>query len=353
MALPTAPLGQLPSIQMPFSIPTYEKGPSILEKALGALLVNVASGVAQHGTENLMSRDYAGEFGETPTKGFGRLLGPKVGENEAKQRRQNIFVTGEAEKERDFNRDQAELKYLNEQGLADAAAANARLRQQDAIQGNLDERFLQDKNAGLRIGQEATAQQELARLRASLEASDPGRLAQAEADRARARQSNAEAGLYERFANRGTSTAQPAAPAPTSNVAKFAQGQNAGPRPSSQESLPHPDLLVGEPPTLPPRPMEFDPNTLGRRPVLEPNVAQPADFGTDANDAIADTMRAGGYGIANFFSPSNWHGNMEGAYYDPTDDLVRQLEARIAALANQQGPTAQQLRAMLEQRKAR
>lgn len=151
MALPTAPLGQLGNMSMPYSIPSYDKGPSIWEKALAAFLVNAAGGVASRGTENLMSRDYAKEFGEKPAGTWGRLVGgPAVGEADAKQRRQNVFVSTEAQKGRDATREESDFDRMFK-GTQDEAAAKNRLLQQDAAtQAGFDETALRDMNALIR-----------------------------------------------------------------------------------------------------------------------------------------------------------------------------------------------------------
>jgi hypothetical protein len=150
MALPTAQLGQLGNMSMPYSIPTYEKGPGVLEKALAAFLVNAAGGVAGQAAENVMSRDYASEFGQDPAKGFGRLLGPKVSARDAENRREMSFRTGEREATQTYNADQAELDRLSRQGENDVKTANERLARGDMIQAEGDQRLLADMNALLR-----------------------------------------------------------------------------------------------------------------------------------------------------------------------------------------------------------
>lgn len=133
MALPTAQLGSLGNMSMPYSIPTYEKGPGVLEKAIASFLVNAASGVAQRGAENVMSRDYAKEFGEDPAKGFGRLLGPKVGERDAQLRRQNTFNTNESQKDRDFRSSENVLNGMQQAGRDQVAAEERRGLQESEI----------------------------------------------------------------------------------------------------------------------------------------------------------------------------------------------------------------------------
>lgn len=96
MPLPSAPLGQLPNMNMPFSIPTYEKGPSIWERALASFLVNAAEGTAQAGTKNVFEGEHAQDFGEQGN-GFSKLWkGAKVNDAEAKQRNAQKFEAGQS-----------------------------------------------------------------------------------------------------------------------------------------------------------------------------------------------------------------------------------------------------------------
>jgi hypothetical protein len=108
MSLPTATLGQLPTMSMPYSIPTYEKPPSIWEKALASFLVNAAGSVAQQAGHNVMSKDNSAEFGEKPATWFQHLMGGGVSDEEARQRRQNTFTGERDDKQLAEQRAQAE-----------------------------------------------------------------------------------------------------------------------------------------------------------------------------------------------------------------------------------------------------
>ena len=245
MALPTAPLGQLPSMNMPYAIPTYEKGPSIWEKALASFLVNAAGGAAQSGVQNLLTRDSAAEFGEKPATGLSRLLGPKVGPDEAKQRRQNVFSSNEAKaarsaseaeanKQRAFDADQLRLRLDTAAAQAEADALNQRTREGDRTQASLDEQYLQDRNAQLRAGQQDDAAIELENLRALLRSKDPENVADTEYKRALARKAEAEAGAQEYFTDRFKGSANnipgntPAVPGVDPAVAAFGKTQATG-----------------------------------------------------------------------------------------------------------------------------
>ena len=147
MALPTAQLGQLGNMSMPYAIPTYEKGPNIFEKALATFLVNAAGGVAQQGAQNVMSRDYAKDVGQTPAGAWSKLVsGPQVTAEQAKQIRAEKFTAGENEADR-----------MARAGQSDADAANALLRLDRQGQQGLDEQSLRDMNALLRGDREISA----------------------------------------------------------------------------------------------------------------------------------------------------------------------------------------------------
>jgi hypothetical protein len=178
MALPTAQLGQLGTMSMPYSIPTYEKGPSIWEKALASFLVSAAGQAAEKGTENLMSRDYASEFGEDPAKGFGRLMGPKVGEREAVRRRaeeegmmmKNFELDSQRVREQAARDDQSrrDMRQFSHAGdLQDQQDTSALQRVYAGNQGDM-----------ARNDQAAESARELTILKSILEGEDPGNQAQ-------------------------------------------------------------------------------------------------------------------------------------------------------------------------------
>ncbi len=90
MALPTAQLGTMPSLNMPAYIPTttVTKEPKAWEKALLAIVANAGSQILGQGVSNAMQQDFAAQNGETPTTGVSKFFsGPRVtrGDNEARQ----------------------------------------------------------------------------------------------------------------------------------------------------------------------------------------------------------------------------------------------------------------------------
>lgn len=90
MALPTAQLGSMASLNVPAYIPTtvVPKEPKAWEKALLALVTQAGSQVLSQGIQNSMQQDFASQNGETPTQGMAKFFqGPKVtrADNEARQ----------------------------------------------------------------------------------------------------------------------------------------------------------------------------------------------------------------------------------------------------------------------------
>jgi hypothetical protein len=97
MALPTAPLGSLPNLNLPTSRQQYQKPDSVLDKALAAFLVNVATQAGGQMGENVFAKDYGSEPTSLWKKPF---VGPQVGEREHLMGKQEAaqterFNTGE------------------------------------------------------------------------------------------------------------------------------------------------------------------------------------------------------------------------------------------------------------------
>lgn len=82
MALPTAQLGGMPNMQMPYNIPvqTYSKEPKAWEKILLSIVGNVATQGLEAGVKNYMQPDYA----PTPATGLDKFLhGPTISQGRA------------------------------------------------------------------------------------------------------------------------------------------------------------------------------------------------------------------------------------------------------------------------------
>lgn len=174
MALPTAQLGQLGNMNMPYAIPQYNEEPSIWEKALASFLVSAASGTAKQGVDNFMSQDYAPEFGEDKASRWQRLVqGPRVGAADASMRRRDLLSAEQQQLGRTHESDLQSERLLAGQGQSDADAANARLREGDRAQAGLDQQAISDMNALIRGDRDATARIELEQEQARLRTEDP------------------------------------------------------------------------------------------------------------------------------------------------------------------------------------
>lgn len=77
MALPTASLGQLPSLNMPYQIPTYEVRRG-RDQILTAMLAQMGAALGTNLVENSLSRDYAAEMGQKPAGFWSRLVNGPV-----------------------------------------------------------------------------------------------------------------------------------------------------------------------------------------------------------------------------------------------------------------------------------
>lgn len=96
MALPTAPLGQLGNMSMPYAIPTYE-----VRRGRDQVLTALAAGLAQQLggqlVENAMSRDFA----EKPAGFWSKLVaGPKENRAQFEGRQERTMKAEQAEKDR-------------------------------------------------------------------------------------------------------------------------------------------------------------------------------------------------------------------------------------------------------------
>ena len=174
MALQTAPLGQLPSMNMPYSIPRYEKPVSVWEKALAAFLVNAAGQAA----ENTFQQENATRFGETPTPLYKKpFVGARVNARQAEQReadesammRENFRLDSQRkqqESEQGFQTSRDAAKYADESLLQQDSDRAARERLQATLQGQASQNT-----------QSQEAAVTLEKLKALLEGQDPENLA--------------------------------------------------------------------------------------------------------------------------------------------------------------------------------
>jgi hypothetical protein len=178
MSLQSAPLGQLPSMSMPYSIPQqYAKPASIWQQALANLLTSAAGTVATQGAQNLLSQDHAAEFGQTPRSGFGRLMQPVVSDKEAAQLREQQFMGNQAENTRQFQSEQDDLNRMAAENLAGKAQDATAFNQSNEQAANAYQRQLSDIEAQRRLQTEIGGRETNTRLEAQLRAQDPEALA--------------------------------------------------------------------------------------------------------------------------------------------------------------------------------
>lgn len=98
MGLPTAQLGQMPNMQMPYNIPVqlYTKEPKAWEKLLMNIAGNVASAGITKGVENYMQPDFA----PTPATGMDKFLhGPTISQSRAQELDRQFSDTEKADAE--------------------------------------------------------------------------------------------------------------------------------------------------------------------------------------------------------------------------------------------------------------
>lgn len=179
MALPTAQLGGMASLNVPSYIPTVQvqKEPKAWEKILLSVLANAAGSVVGQGVENVMSRDAAAEFDKTPSGGFDRLLrGPKVGVQEATQRR-GLAAQKEIQ-ETEINAAALLAQLRGIQGETEQQAAQHALRMSDLERGSTQS-MLNDQEtiARSRVQRGADARADM-RTNAEIGAEAPYRAAQ-------------------------------------------------------------------------------------------------------------------------------------------------------------------------------
>lgn len=185
----------MPSLNVPGYIPTtvVQKQPKMWQQALAQILTGVASQAAGQAVGNTMSRDYAGEYGETAATGWDKLAsGPKVGKEEHGRRQAHAM-----DKEKMLAQLQGQLG-LEElrakpgaqeeimKGERALTASDARMQgMQDTIAKSKMNRG--DQNARRDLQQSADNNRiMLEQIKAALEQADPGRQADARVKSAQA-----------------------------------------------------------------------------------------------------------------------------------------------------------------------
>lgn len=100
MALPTAQLGSMTTLNVPTGRGVVVKPTPLWQQALMQILAGTVGDIAKTGVSNVMSRDYATEAGQTPAGTWDRLLhGPQVSEADIRQMRTEKGAEGRLAKE--------------------------------------------------------------------------------------------------------------------------------------------------------------------------------------------------------------------------------------------------------------
>jgi len=160
-------------MNMPYSIPRYEQPASIWEKALASFLVNAAGGAATQGVENVMARDYAGDFGEKPASGFSKLLGPKVGAQDARMRKGQQFQETMQQSEFEAAQKLAAEKQQHDYDMERLQGLNRGVERQEGFQNANDMEYLKSLNEGENLRRQIEGQLGLAERKQTLENQSP------------------------------------------------------------------------------------------------------------------------------------------------------------------------------------
>ncbi len=116
MALPSAQLGQMSTLNAPSSVglQVVRKEPKAWQTALMAILENAASSVASHGVQNYMSKDYATQNGQKDSSGFNKFWnGPQVTQQQNEQLSAQKAAATQAGLDRELHQKALDQQYLN------------------------------------------------------------------------------------------------------------------------------------------------------------------------------------------------------------------------------------------------
>lgn len=137
MALPVAPLGSLPSMNLPYSRQIYEKD-SITNKAIAAFLANLAGNVGGQLGENVMQRDFGTESGGKDASIMSKFLsGPQVSRQQYEAQLGRKADADALAKQTASREGMAAADRRSQEGIADR-------RLQDAAEARLIEQTMQD-----------------------------------------------------------------------------------------------------------------------------------------------------------------------------------------------------------------
>lgn len=237
MALPSAQLGQMPTMQMPFYIPTqhYQKEPKAWEKALLSILTSAGGAVLGQGIQNSMQPDYAPQ----PATGFSKFWnGPTIPAARATELERQSMEQGKMEETARQNRLDRMLK-----GTEMNQAQTFRERQLQADIGKQISDVQHQTSADELANQQATTAataDEVRNLLAQIAATKQGKLvdvqipdikSQTRSRNAQSAKAEQEVEMMKRYGG-GQQPGQPGAVNP--NIAAFARSNSAmNPTPQS------------------------------------------------------------------------------------------------------------------------
>lgn len=143
MALPTAPLGQLPNMSTPYMVPTYNKT-SASQQALAAFLAQMAGSVGGQIGNNALSRDYA----DKPAGFWSKLVnGPVENRTQKSQADLQAFEKGEHAMDRAAQSKLAENAQMNAYNIAGLREEGDNKRLEQTLQSQKIAEFLRSGQA--------------------------------------------------------------------------------------------------------------------------------------------------------------------------------------------------------------
>jgi hypothetical protein len=400
MALPVAQLGYMPNINLPNSInKSTRKDPKIWEQALAAFLSGAAGGAGQQLVGNALSRDFTdqavkegivGPEVEKPT------FWEKVGSGPAVNRQQLTEGQSRVQQNTQFDRreklmiDQFSQEFgLNREKVAADIAARKEAMKLDADKFDFQKPLALNADRRDTLLADSRVSNDAARnAREELEAPVNRRVGTAQADllekggpklSAETRNIEASAAAHEADAARtrlGNSRVEQLL---QGGPAQEAQGPSLWQRwfggaedaPADVEKLMARKAAIEQAASVQasgPQPVSADGAPV-QRPQIEPEWTGGASImprppeeqltreqsRLRANNAVGDSMRAAGYGVKNFLSPSSWQSGQEAGVdavtaYRPEQSpaYLQQLQDRYAAQADKNSPTALALMQLIE-----
>lgn len=246
MALPTAQLGQLSSINLPNYAPSSQKRPSIWSGVLANILASAGTNAADSVASNEFSRDYATQQGQDEATGWDKLLhGPTVNAQQNAQLNSEAAAREQLATKDQFDTEHEQEQQAFQQGLhADTEkGATMRAEQERNTQLGINADNL-DRSLAL---SDQTQQGDTQRQAALLTAEAPTRQATADYQKSEMAKNAAQMeGISIQNQLLRNALPKPATAATVNpNIAKFAAG-GASPQPSGGGVVPGSDTQSAE-----------------------------------------------------------------------------------------------------------